>query len=294
MADTEHDEPRLDPVTGYKTTGHDWDGIEELNHPLPRWWLYIFYACIAWSVAYWIVFPAWPLIWSETGGVIGWNSRTAVDEAVAELEASRGPMVDRLTSTEITAIKDDPELLDFTRAYGSIAFKENCAPCHGTGGGGAKGYPNLIDDDWLWGGSVDAIGHTIAYGVRNDNVDSHVGDMPAFGRDELLSAPEIRNVAQYVRSLAGLPVPQNADLTAGAEIYATNCAACHGDDAKGDQEIGAPNLTDAIWLYGSDNADVVATITNARNSSMPAWSKRLDDTSIKALTFYVHNLGGGE
>ena len=193
MADTKHDEPKVDAVTGYKTTGHDWDGIAELNQPLPRWWLWIFYACIAFSVAYWIVFPAWPLVWSATGGVIGWNSRTAVDQEVAALEANRGPMIDRLTKTEIAAIKDDPALLDFTRAYGSIAFKENCAPCHGAGGGGAKGYPNLIDDDWLWGGSIDNIAHTIAYGVRNTNPDSRSSEMPAFGRDGILSGPEIRN-----------------------------------------------------------------------------------------------------
>lgn len=294
MADSEHNEPRLDPVTGYKTTGHDWDGIEELNHPLPRWWLWIFYACIAWSVVYWFIFPAWPLVWSATGGLIGWNSRTAVDQEVAALETNRGPMIDRLTSTEIAAIKDDPELLDFTRAYGSIAFKENCAPCHGAGGGGSKGYPNLIDDDWLWGGSIDNIGHTIAYGVRNDNADSRYSEMPAFGRDGLLSGAEIREVVYYVRSLADLPVPGSADLTAGAEIYARDCASCHGEAGTGDQELGAPNLTDAIWLYGSDTADMIATVTHARNSSMPAWGERLDPTTVKALTFYVHNLGGGD
>lgn len=294
MAENESHGPKVDPVTGFKTTGHDWDGIAELNHPLPRWWLWIFYACIAWSVVYWIIFPAWPLVWSATGGVIGWNSRTAVDQEVAALESSREPMVARLTATEINAIKDDPELLDFTRAYGSIAFKENCAPCHGAGGGGARGYPNLIDDAWLWGGSVEEIGHTIAYGVRNDNDESRFGDMPAFGRDGLLTGAEIRDVAHYVRSLSALPVPQSADLALGSEIFATNCASCHGDEGKGNRELGAPDLTDAIWLYGSDTADVVATITNARNSSMPAWSERLDPTSLKALTFYVHNLGGGE
>ena len=292
MADPSNE--KLDTVTGFKTTGHEWDGIAELNQPLPRWWLWIFYACILFSVGYWIVYPAWPLVFSATNGVIGWNSRTAVDEAIAQLQADRGPMVDKLSKTEIAAIKDDPELLDFTRAYGSIAFKEDCAPCHGAGGGGAKGYPNLIDDDWLWGGSIDNIAHTIAYGVRNANSDSRYSEMPAFGRDGILTGAQIRDVTQYVRSLSGLPVPHGSDLEAGAKIFADNCASCHGDDARGDQEIGAPNLTDAIWLYGSATPDVVATITNARNSSMPAWSERLDPTTLKALTFYVHNLGGGE
>jgi len=293
MAENEHDQTKVDPVTGYHTTGHDWDGLAELNQPLPRWWLWIFYACIAWSVAYWIVFPAWPLVFSATGGVLGWHSRTAVEEEVKALEASRGPMVAQLTKTDIAAIKDNPGLLDFTLAYGSIAFKENCAPCHGTGGGGAIGYPNLIDDDWLWGGSVAAIAQTITYGIRNSNLDSRQSDMPAFGRQGILTGAEIRNVAQYVRSLSGLKVPDSADLAAGAEIFAQNCASCHGPEGKGNQEYGAPNLTDPIWLYGSSTNDVVTTITNARNSSMPAWGERLDPTTIKALTFYVHNLGGG-
>lgn len=294
MAETEHDQPQVDPVTGFKTTGHNWDGIAELNHPLPRWWLWIFYATIVWSIGYWIIFPAWPLVFSATGGVIGWNSRTAVNQEVAALEANRGPMVDRLTSTEIAAIKDDPGLLDFTLAYGRIAFKENCAACHGVGGGGAKGYPNLIDDDWLWGGSFDEIAHTINYGIRNDNPESRFGDMPAFGRDGLLTSTEIRDVAQYTRSLTGLPVPSGSDLVAGAEVYDVNCSACHGDNGEGNRDLGAPSLTDGIWLYGSDSDDVVATIANARNSSMPAWSERLAPSSVKALTFYVHNLGGGE
>ena len=295
MAETNHkDGPRVDPVTGYSTTGHAWDGIEELNHPLPRWWLWIFYACIVWSVVYWFVFPAWPLVYSATGGFLGWNSRSAVEEEVAALQDSRGPMVDKLTGTEVAAIEQDPQLLDFTLAYGEIAFKENCAPCHGAGGGGARGYPNLIDDSWLWGGSIEEIAHTITYGIRNTNPESRQGDMPAFGRDGLLDGTQILDVAEYVRSLSGLPVPSGVDLEAGAEIFAVNCAACHGEDGKGNRDFGAPNLTDAIWLYGSSSSDVATTIANARNSSMPAWGERLDPTLVKALTYYVHSLGGGE
>ena len=294
MADTSHDQPKVDSVTGHKTTGHEWDGIAELNQPLPRWWLWIFYATIVWSVAYWIVFPAWPLVYSATNGVLGWNSRSAVEQEVAALQDSRGPMVDKLTNTEVAAIEQDPQLLDFTLAYGEIAFKENCAPCHGVGGGGAKGYPNLIDDSWLWGGSIDQIAHTIAYGIRNDNPESRQGDMPAFGRDGLLDGTQILEVSEYVRSLSGLSVPAGVDLEEGAKLFVTNCAACHGDEGTGDQELGAPNLTDAIWLYGGSSNDVATTVSNARNSSMPAWGERLDPTLVKALTYYVHSLGGGE
>jgi len=292
MADD--DKPKVDPVTGYATTGHEWDGLTELNQPLPRWWLWIFYATIVFSIGYWIVYPAWPLISSYTGGAFGWHSRAAVADDLESLQASRGPMVAQLTDAPLADISADPALFDFTLAYGRVAFKENCAPCHGTGGGGAVGYPNLIDDAWLWGGTTDAIAQTITYGIRNENPESRQSEMPAFGRDGILNSTEIWNVAQYVRSLSGLEVPAGADLEAGKTIFADNCVVCHGEKGEGNQELGAPSLVDAVWQYGSSSDDVFTTIANARNSSMPAWGERLDPTTIKALTFYVHSLGGGE
>lgn len=290
----EDNKPVIDPLTGTATTGHEWDGLTELNSPMPRWWLWILYATIIWAIGYWIVYPSWPLINSYTGGVIGWSSRSAVDENVEELVKNRAPMIARLSEATFAEVEAEPALFDFTLAYGRIPYMENCAPCHGAGGGGAVGYPNLIDDEWLWGGSTDAVAHTIAYGVRNDNEDSRQGDMPAFGADDFLTRAEILTVAHYVRSLSGLEIPEDADLAAGAVIYEDNCAGCHGDDGEGNQELGAPSLSDAVWLYGQSNDEVVATITNARNSSMPAWGERLDPTTVKALTFYVHSLGGGE
>jgi cytochrome c oxidase cbb3-type subunit III len=290
----EEDKPGIDEFTGAATTGHEWDGLTELNQPLPRWWLWIFYATIIWSVGYWVVYPTWPLISSYTGGVIGWSSRTAVVEEINALEANRAPMIAKLAEASFAEVEADPALFDFTLAYGRVPFMENCAPCHGSGGGGAIGYPNLIDDEWLWGGSTDAVAHTIAFGVRNTNDESRQSDMPAFGRDEILSNTEIFDVAQYVRSLAGLTVPEESDLAAGAVIYEDNCAACHGEKGEGNQELGAPSLSNAVWLYGQSTEEVVATVTSARNSSMPAWGERLDPTTVKALTFYVHSLGGGE
>ncbi len=292
MAD--HEQPKVDSVTGVPTTGHEWDGISELNNPLPRWWLWIFYACIAFAAGYWVVYPSWPLITNAAGGVFGWHSRAAVVEDLDALKAKRAPMVAKLTGASLTEVKADAGLFDFTLAYGRAAFGDNCAPCHGPGGGGAKGYPNLIDDDWLWGGSHDAILQTISHGVRNENPDSRQSQMPAFGKDGILTSAQIYEVAYYVGSLSGLEVPQNADLEAGKKIFADNCVACHGTEAKGNREFGAPNLTDAVWLYGSDMTDVVYTITNARNSSMPDWGARLDPTTIKALAVYIHALGGGE
>jgi cytochrome c oxidase cbb3-type subunit 3 len=292
MAD--HEQPKVDSVTGVTTTGHDWDGVAELNNPLPRWWLWTFYACIAFAAGYWVVYPSWPLITNAAGGVFGWHSRDAVVADLDALRAKRAPMVTKLTGASLTEVKADAGLFDFTLAYGRAAFGDNCAPCHGPGGGGAKGYPNLIDDDWLWGGSLDAVLQTVSHGVRNENADSRQSQMPAFGKDAILSSAEIYEVAYYVRSLSDLAVPHNADLAAGKTIFEENCVACHGADAKGNREFGAPDLTDAVWLYGSDLTDVVYTVTNARNSSMPDWGARLDATTIKALAVYVHALGGGE
>jgi cytochrome c oxidase cbb3-type subunit 3 len=290
----EHRSPHVDPVTGIATTGHEWDGVQELNHPLPRWWLWMFYACILFSVGYWVVYPSWPLIRTATGGVFGWHTRTAIIGDLDALQASRAPMVARVAGAEAADIEKDPGLLDFTLAYGRVAFRDNCAPCHGTGGGGAVGYPNLIDDDWLWGGSLDAIRQTVTFGVRNADPDSHQGVMPAFGRDGTLTTAQIHTVAGYVRTLSGLTAPAGVDLAAGAKLFADNCAVCHGDDGKGKRDVGSANLTDQVWLYGSGYDTIVATVANGRAGSMPAWGERLDATTVKALTLYVHSLGGGE
>jgi cytochrome c oxidase cbb3-type subunit 3 len=284
----------VDAATGTATTGHDWDGIKELNTPLPRWWVWLFYATVIWALGYWVVYPAWPLIGSFTAGAFGYSSRGEVASAVGELQGMRGGMVDRLQAASLADIERDPTLLAFATAQGRAAFGNNCAPCHGGGGGGAKGYPNLNDDDWLWGGTVDQIHATVAYGVRSGHPKAHESTMVGFGKDGVLKRPEIVAVARYVRSLSGLPVPAGTHLAAGKKIFADNCAACHGDDAKGNQEIGAPNLADKIWLYGPDEAAVIDVIANGRNGVMPAWVDRLDPATLKALAVYVHTLGGGK
>jgi cytochrome c oxidase cbb3-type subunit III len=276
------------------TTGHDWDGIREFNNPLPRWWLWLFYATIAWSIGYWVVYPSWPLVSSYLPGAIGWHSRTAVNADLEALKAQRAAMVNRLAAAPLADIVADPALADFASADGRQAFANNCAPCHGAGGGGARGYPNLVDDDWLWGGKLADIEQTIRYGVRSGNPKAHAGSMPDFGRDKMLKPEEISTVADYVRTLSGLAADKNADLALGAKIFAANCAPCHGPDGKGNRDLGAPNLTDAIWLYAPDKATIVDDITNGRGGVMPAWGDRLDDATIKAVTVFVFNLGGGE
>jgi cytochrome c oxidase cbb3-type subunit III len=287
--------PDVDALTGTATTGHVWDGIRELNTPLPRWWLWLFYATIIWSVGYWIVYPTWPLLSSYTTGAFRWHSRDAVVADIGALKAQRAAMVDRLAAASLQQIAADPVLLDFARAQGRSAFAENCAPCHGAGGGGGRGYPNLNDDDWIWGGTLDEIAQTIRHGVRSADAETRQGAaMPAFGRDGVLKRADIDNVTEYVRSLAGLPVDAKADLAAGKKIFADNCAVCHGEAGKGKRELGAPNLSDAIWLFGSDHAAIVNGVWNGRGGVMPAWAGRLDDVTIKALAVYVHSLGGGE
>jgi cytochrome c oxidase cbb3-type subunit III len=284
----------IDQLTGTMTTGHEWDGIHELNTPLPRWWLWTFYACIVWAIGYWVVYPAWPLLTTSTQGITAWHARGAVVRDLDELKVLRGPMMDKLTGTPVVDILKDAQLLDFARAQGRVAFADNCAPCHGAGGGGTKGYPNLNDDDWLWGGKLAEIEQTIRHGARSGDKDDHEGNMPAFGREGMLKANEISAVADFVRSLSALPVEKDAHLALGKKVFADNCVTCHGSEGKGNRELGAPNLTDKIWLYGSDKETIVQGIFNGRGGTMPAWQGRLSEPVIKALTVYVYSFGAGE
>lgn len=289
---TDHNE--IDSVSGKTTTGHEWDGIKELNTPLPRWWVLTFYACIVWAIGYWIVYPAWPLVSGFTSGVLHYSSRADVAVELANLEKIRGDKMVALGAASLADIEKDPALLALARARGKTVFGDNCAACHGSGAAGAKGFPNLNDDDWLWGGSLDQIMQTIQFGARSGHAQTHEGQMLAFGKDGTLKKDEIVTVANYVRSLSGLPTRQGYNAAAGAKIFADNCVTCHGDAGKGNQEVGAPNLTDKIWLYGSDEATIIETITNGRAGVMPAWIGRLDPSTIKAMAVYVHSLGGGK
>ena len=289
---TDHSD--IDHVSGTPTTGHEWDGIRELNTPLPRWWLITFYLTIVWSIGYWVVYPAWPLITSHTTGLFGYSTRADVAVELANLEKIRGEKMVKLAATPLAEIEKDPALLALARASGKAAFGDNCAPCHGTGGTGSKGYPNLNDDEWIWGGNLEQIEKTIQFGARSGNPKAHEGAMLAFGKDGVLKPAEIVTVANYVRSLSGLSSSPGYDAAAGKKIFAANCVSCHGDNGKGNQELGAPDLTDKIWLYGSDEATLFETISNGRAGVMPAWVGRLDPATIKALAVYVHSLGGGK
>ncbi len=195
MVDNTHHE--IDAATGTPTTGHEWDGIKELNTPLPKWWLYLFYACIVWALGYWVLYPAIPLPGGETKGILGWSSRGAVMADLQELQQSRAEMVGKLNGSTLQQIASDPKMAEFARAYGRSAFGVNCAPCHGANGQGSKGYPNLTADRWLWGGSLDQISATITHGARFGDPDGHQGDMPAWG-SQGLNTQQIADVANYV------------------------------------------------------------------------------------------------
>ncbi|CUH68153.1 Cytochrome c oxidase subunit III [Thalassovita gelatinovora] len=276
------------------TTGHQWDGIEELNNPLPRWWLWTFYACIVFAVIYSIAYPAWPGINRASAGFLGWSTRGDVAAEIATQEAKLGPINEKLAAAELTEISGNPELNTYAVSAGSAVFKTWCAQCHGSGAAGAKGYPNLLDDDWLWGGDIEAIHQTISFGVRSeDSDDTRYSEMPAFGRDELLEPEQIDQVTNFVMSLSG-DAMDASKVAEGAVVFEDNCAACHAEDGTGDIYQGAPNLTDAIWLYGGDYNTVKETITNARFGVMPNWNARLSEAQIRAVAAYVHQLGGGE
>ena len=285
---------QLDKVSGQTTTGHEWDGIRELNTPLPRWWLWVFYACIAFSFVYWIFYPAWPTTSSFTSGVLGQTNRTAALADIAAAQAVRAQMAAGLEKASLAQIAGDPKLLELALAQGKAAFGDNCSPCHGSGGQGQKGYPNLTAGRWLWGGTLDQIQATITHGIRAPNdADTHASAMPSFGKDGILKPEEIRQVANYVRTIDGVEPEQGVDVAAGKKVFLDNCAACHGEDGKGNIEMGSANLTTKVWQYGNDISDLIYTITYARNSVMPAWGQRLDPETIKSLAVYVHSLGGG-
>jgi cytochrome c oxidase cbb3-type subunit III len=285
---------KRDTAKDADTTGHEWDGITELNKPLPKWWLWTFYACIVWAIGYWLLMPAWPLVASYTKGLLGYSQRGTVAAELDEAKAAKAEFRQRIAASDLAAVNADPELLRFALAGGEAAFGDNCAPCHGRGAQGAFGYPNLRDDSWLWGdGSLAAIHKTILHGIRAADPDTQTNQMPAFGRTGLLTEPQIGDVAEYVLSLSGNATDQAA-AGRGTKIFTENCVACHGPEGKGNPALGAPDLADELWLYAGDKATVANTVRNGRGGVMPAWAGRLDPETVKELAIYVHSLGGGQ
>lgn len=290
--------PEIDEVSGVETTGHTWDGIKELNNPLPRWWLYIFYASIAWAIVYMVFMPAIPALpgtgMTNSLGVRGHSDRALVAEDIRLLSSERAEGSAKLLTASLFEIETDMNLQQFALAMGESAFGDNCATCHGAGGRGAKGYPMLADDVWLWDGTLEGIETTLLHGIRHyEDPDTRNSAMPAFGRDGLLTTNEIDDLVQFVLAKSGRDADAAA-VTRAAPVFAQQCTSCHGVEGKGNRTLGAPNLTDQEWVFGSEPRDIQQSIYNARNAHMPAWQGRLDDATIKALAVYVHSLGGGE
>lgn len=282
----------IDEVSGVETTGHEWDGIRELNNPMPRWWVYTFYATIVWAIGYTVFYPAWPLVKGATEGVLGYTNRAELTREMEAATASQKVYLDKIAATPVADIAKDAQLAEFAMNGGAAAFKVNCTPCHSSGAEGGPGFPNLNDNDWLWGGSVDAIYQTVAHGIRYDgDAETRTSEMPAFG--EILQPDQIKQVAAYVVSLTETP-SDAALVEPGKQVFTENCAACHGEDAKGGRDFGAPNLADAIWLKGKGEEGIIAQVKAPKHGVMPAWGPRLGDATVKELALYVHSLGGGE
>jgi cytochrome c oxidase cbb3-type subunit 3 len=283
----------VDEISGTRTTGHEWDGIKELDTPMPRWWVWLYLATIVWAAGYWVVMPSWPLVSSYTHGIFNYSQRDKVAADLVALKTARASNEQALATASLPQIQGDPALQQFAMAEGKAAFGDNCAPCHGSGGQGARGYPNLNDDVWLWGGSLNDIQHTITVGVRSTAGDTRNSQMPAFGRDAMLKPEQIDDLTEYVVRLSHRPADAGA-VKRATQLFADNCAACHGPDGKGNRQYGAPNLTDNEWLYGAARENVHDQIWNGHGGVMPTWGGRLSPETIKSLAVYVHSLGGGE
>ena len=283
----------IDQLTGTETTGHEWDGIKELNNPLPRWWLWTFYGSILFAIGYTIAFPAWPMLSSATTGLLGYSSRADLDTDLAAAKAAQGDLLEAVATTPVADILNDDALARFARAGGRSLFKVYCSQCHGTGATGSVGYPNLNDDEWVWGGSIDQIYATIAHGARSPtDVDTHYNVMPNFGTDGILDAEQLDLLSQQVASLSG--IEGGAASPEGEQLFTDNCAGCHGEDGGGMIDAGGPSLNDQIWLYEGTLDAIRAQINQPRHGVMPAWGTRLGDTAVKQLAVYVHGLGGGQ
>jgi cytochrome c oxidase cbb3-type subunit 3 len=291
-----NDKKPVDEPTGTETTGHVWDGIRELNTPLPRWWLWLFYATIIWAIGYMLLYPAFPLLERAWPGLLQYSSRQAVEDDLARVEASRQELDERIAALSFDEIRADPVLFDFARRSGESAFKLVCVQCHGSGAQGSQelGYPNLNDDAWLWGGTPQDIHYTIAHGIRNEtDPQARNSAMPAYGVLGLLDRSEISDVAHTVLALSGREHDEEA-AARGAATYSAQCAACHGADGGGNPALGAPRLNDALWLYGGTHEQIVSQINNPQLGVMPPWTERFDEATLKQLAIYVHSLGGGQ
>jgi len=279
-----------DPHSGYLTTGHEWNGIKELNTPVPRAVYFFLIVTALFAVGYWILMPAWPIGSTYTKGLLGVDQRTTVAESLKEAALDRAASVSRIETAEYAAIQSDPQLMAFVRQTGRTLFGDNCAACHGRNAQGGKGFPNLTTSSWLWGGDPATIAETIRVGINSAHPDSRLSQMLAFGRDGMLSRDDIEKVVAYVRSLSGTADAPAEQIEAGKAVFAANCVSCHGDDGKGKADVGGPDLTDKLWIYGGDLQSIFSTVWGGRQGHMPTWEARLSPVDRKILALYLVDL----
>lgn len=284
----------FDPASGHVTTGHEWNGIKELDTPVPRGVSIFLVITHLFAVVWWLVMPTWPLGTTYTKGFLGTDQRKIVEENLVQANATRAPWVSAIEKLSFEETRANPQLMKIVRRTGHQLFGDNCAACHGSDGRGGANYPDLTDHEWIWGGGPEKIAETLRIGVNSRHAESRVSQMPAFGRDEMLDPTQVRSVATYVHSLSNPAdsTPQSIQtIEAGREVFLTNCAACHGEDAKGNADMGAPDLTDRYWMYGGELEKIVTSIHSGRQGHMPTWDERLTPAEIKILALYVHSLG---
>lgn len=284
----------IDPVTGRRTTGHIWNSIKELDTPVPRGVLIFLIVTHIFAALWWVLEPSWPLGSTYTKGLIGSDQKQVVERKIVEAATSRVPWIEKIETKSFDEIRADEALMAKVNSSGHQLFGDNCAACHGRNGKGGRNYPDLTDDDWLWGGGPERIVETMTVGVNTRHSKSRVSQMPAFGADEMLDKKQVSDVAAYVYSLSN-PETSTADnigqIDAGREVFVTACSSCHGQDAKGKQDMGAPNLTDGRWMYGGSLDRIIQTVHGGRQGHMPTWDERLSPAEIKIIALYVNALG---
>lgn len=283
------EQPERDSYTGYLTTGHQWGELKELNTPVPRVLYFFLTLTFLFSVGYWILMPAWPLGVTYTKGLLGIDQRKIVAASLQDEAMEHSVWSEKIQTESFSTIQSDPRLMNIVRETGHALFGNNCAACHGIDAKGGPGFPNLTTPSWLWGGKPEDIFNTIRVGINSAHPDTHVSQMPAFGRDQMLPRADVLKAATFVYSISH-PNAKGLDaktIEAGKAVFAANCVACHGNDARGNPELGAPNLTDAFWIYGGDLETIDTTIWGGRQGHMPTWEGRLTDLDRKILTLYL-------
>lgn len=290
-------EVERDPVSGRNTTGHIWNGIKELDTPVPRGVLLFLIVTHLFAFAWWVLMPTWPLGSTYSKGVLETDQRKSVESHLQEAQEERASWERQIETMTFAEIEADPQLMSIVKSTGHRLFGDNCAACHGQDGTGAINYPDLTDHDWIWGGDIEDIAKTMRVGVNSEHPERRTSQMLAFGHDGLLDRDQVHSVASYVYALSH-PDYRSQDTASeidfGQEIFQTNCAICHGETAVGNKDVGAPNLTDDYWIYGGRLAQIVETVHVGRQGHMPTWDERLTETQIKILALYVHSLGDEE